>query len=181
MSMIKIFFLLFIFIFKGNLNPELIIGKERVKPGIIFIFEGAIKDHITPISMHLSESLTNVHIEARVNWGSDNIPNGTPSEGFVPYLNITATITNQNSGLLTFIDLKPHVNLVDNFHYARNISLPGKINELYTVKFNISPPTGVDLAIHKDWLKKYGKKLISNYSFEYKNINFNEIASAKRN
>ena len=133
--MIKIFFLLFIFIFKGNLNPELIIGKERVKPGIIFIFEGAIKDHITPISMHLSESLTNVHIEARVNWGSDNIPNGAPSEGFVPYLNITATITNQNSGLLTFIDLKPHVNLVDNFHYARNISLPGKINELYTVKY----------------------------------------------
>ena len=117
--MIKIFFLLCIFIFKVNLNPELIIGKERVKPGIIFIFEGAIKDHITPIPMHLSESLTNVHIEARVNWGSDNIPNGTPTEGFVPYLNITATITNQNSGLLTFIDLKPHVNLVDNFHYAR--------------------------------------------------------------
>jgi len=179
--MIKIFFLLFILIFKGNLNPELIIGKERVKPGIIFIFEGAIKDHITPIYMHLSEGLTNVHIEARVNWDSDNIPNGTPPEGFVPYLNITAIITNQNSGLLTFIDLKPHVNLVDNFHYARNISLPGKMNELYTVKFNISPPTGVDLAIHEDWLRKYGKQLIANYSFEYKNINFNEIASAKRN
>ena len=178
MSIIKI--LLFLLFFKGILNPELIIGKERVSPGIIFIFEGAIKDHITPMSMHLSESLTNVHIEARVNWDSDNIPKGTPPKGFVPYLNITATITNQNSGLLTFIDLKPHINLVDNFHYARNISLPGKINELYNVKFNIFPSSGVDLAIHKDWLDKYGKQLISNYSFEYKNINFNEIANAKR-
>ena len=179
--MIKIFFLLFIFIFKGNLNPELIIGKERVKPGIVFIFEGAIKDQITPISMHLSEDLTNVHIEARVNWDTNYIPKGTPIKGFVPYLNITATITNQKSGLLTFVDLKPHINLVDNFHYARNISLPGKINELYTVQFSISPPTEVDLAIHKDWLVKYGKKIISNYRFEYENIDFNEIAKAKRN
>ena len=131
--------------------------------------------------MHLSESLANVHIEARVNWDSDNIPKGTPTEGFVPYLNITATIINQKSDLLTFIDLKPHINLVDNFHYARNISLPGEINELYTVKFNVSPPSGIDLAIHKDWLDEYGNHLISNYSFEYNNVNFNEIAKAERN
>tara|TARA_B100000470_G_C19723198_1_gene361002 strand:- start:408 stop:953 length:546 start_codon:yes stop_codon:yes gene_type:complete len=181
MSIIKIFLLSFTLAFKGILNPELIIGKERVDPGIIFIFEGAIKDQISPISMHLSENLTNVHIEARVNWDTNNIPKGTPIEGFVPYLNISATITNQYSGLLTFIDLKPHINLVDNFHYARNISLPGKINELYTVEFSISPPTELDLAIHKDWLGKFGKQLISNYRFEYKNINFNEIAKAKRN
>ena len=179
--MFKILFLSFTLIFKGFLNPELIIGKERVEPGIIFIFEGAIKDQITPMSMHLSENLTSVHIEARVNWDTNNIPKGTPIEGFVPYLNIAATITNQNSGLLTFIDLKPHINLVDNFHYARNISLPGKINELYTVQFSIFPPTEVDLAIHKDWLEKFGEQLISNYRFEYKNINFNEIAKAKRN
>ena len=179
--MIKIFFLSFIFFLNGIQNPELIIGKERVKPGIIFIFEGAIKDEINPTSMHLSESLANVHIEARVNWDSENIPKGTPSQGFVPYLNITATIINQKSDLLTFIDLKPHINLVDNFHYARNISLPGEINELYTVKFNIFPPSGIDLAVHKDWLNEYGNQLISNYRFEYKNVNFNEIAKAKRN
>ena len=179
--MIKIFFLSFILFLNGIQNPELIIGKERVKPGIIFIFEGAIKDEINPTSMHLSESLANVHIEARVNWDSENIPKGTPSQGFVPYLNITATIINQKSDLLTFIDLKPHINLVDNFHYARNISLPGEINELYTVKFNISPPSGIDLAVHKDWLNEYGNQLISNYRFEYKNVNFYEIAKAKRN
>ena len=179
--MIKIFFLSFILFLNGIQKPELIIGKERVKPGIIFIFEGAIKDEINPMSMHLSESLANVHIEARVNWDSENIPKGTPLQGFVPYLNITSTIINQKSDLLTFIDLKPHINLVDNFHYARNISLPGEINELYTVKFNISPPSGIDLAVHKDWLNEYGNQLISNYRFEYKNVNFNEIAKAKRN
>ena len=44
-------------------NPELVIGEERVDPGIIFIFEGAIKDHVMPEGMHLSENETNVHIE----------------------------------------------------------------------------------------------------------------------
>ena len=31
---------------------ELIIGEERVEPGVLFIFEGAIKDHVVPQSMH---------------------------------------------------------------------------------------------------------------------------------
>ena len=52
-----------------NLNgQELVIGEERVEPGVVFVFEGAIKDKIMPMSMHLNENQTNVHIEARVNW-----------------------------------------------------------------------------------------------------------------
>jgi len=47
---------------------ELIIGEERVEPGLLFIFEGAIKDHVSPSSLHLEEKQTNVHIEARANW-----------------------------------------------------------------------------------------------------------------
>ena len=47
---------------------ELVIGEERVEPGIVFIFEGAIKDHIMPMGMHLNEDQTHVHIEARVKW-----------------------------------------------------------------------------------------------------------------
>ena len=31
------------------------IGEEKVEPGIVYIFEGAIKDHVMPMSMHLSE------------------------------------------------------------------------------------------------------------------------------
>ena len=162
-------------------NPELIIGEERVDPGIVFIFEGAIKDQIIPRSLHLDEEQTNVHIEARVNWDNKNIPKGTPTGGFIPYLNITATVTNESSGFRTFIDLKPHINLVDNFHYARNISLPGSINDLYSVQFNIIPPTEVDVALHKDWLNKFGEQIISNHTFNYKSINFKEIAEGSRN
>ena len=54
--------------FSQSSKPELIIADEFVEPGIVFVFEGAIKDYIMPSSMHLSENETHVHIEARVNW-----------------------------------------------------------------------------------------------------------------
>ena len=79
-------------------------------------FEGAIKDHIVPLSMHLSENQTNIHIEARVNWDIKNIPQGAPLGGFIPYLHINAKVVNQTNGLSTFIDLLPHINLIDNFY-----------------------------------------------------------------
>ena len=46
-------------------------------PGIVFIFEGAVKDHVMPNGMHLKEAQTNVHIEARVNWDTKDVPDGT--------------------------------------------------------------------------------------------------------
>ena len=69
------FFFSFIYFF-GGLAQELIVGEEIVDPGIKFIFEGAIKDVISPSSRNLSQELTNVHIEARVNWDNENIPDG---------------------------------------------------------------------------------------------------------
>ena len=159
---------------------ELVIGTERIEPGIIAIFEGAIKDIIEPREMHLEETLTDVHIEARINWDTENIPAGTPSGGFVPYLHVTALITNQKTNLRTFIDLKPHMNLIDNFHYARNISLPGAVNDPYSVEFKIMPPDGSELALHKDWKDNYGTTLFSGVSFSYKDVNFEEIAKATR-
>jgi len=161
-------------------SQELVIGEERIKPGIIFIFEGAIKDIVYPKSINLAEEFTNVHIEARVNWDDTNIPEGTPSGGFVPYLNINATITNASTGQKTFIDLTPHLNLIDNFHYARNISLPGKTDQLYDVIFNINPPEMLNLSFHKDWNDKYSNKLFEPISFEYNNVNFEEVANSTR-
>ena len=102
------------FIFVSNAQ-ELIIGEERIKPGIIFIFEGAIKDNVSPNSFHLEENQTNVHIEARVNWDTQNVPKGTPLGGFIPYLHITAQIINEKTSLSTFVDLTAHINLIDNF------------------------------------------------------------------
>jgi len=159
---------------------ELVIAEERVEPGIVFIFEGAIKDHIMPMAMHLSENQTNIHIEARVNWDTKNIPDGTPVGGFVPYLHMTAMVTNEKTGLKTFIDLVPHINLIDNFHYARNISLPGSVDDLYSVEFNILPPTHIDLSLHKDWMDNYGNSLMEGCKFSYKNVDFSEIAKASR-
>jgi uncharacterized protein involved in high-affinity Fe2+ transport len=174
------FYLLIIFGLNVSYSQELIIGEETVKPGIVFIFEGAVKDHVMPEGMHLKENQTNIHIEARVNWGTNDIPEGTPPGGFVAYLHITAKVTNQNSGMSTFIDLLPHINLVDNYHYARNISLPGNADDLYLVEFNILPPTHIDLSLHKDWLDNYGNELMKNQYFKYSNVDFEEIANSSR-
>ena len=178
MNFIIVFYLFSNILFSA---VELVIGEERIDPGILFIFEGAVKDHVMPMGFHLSENETNVHIEARVNWDSENIPPGTPPGGFVPYLHITALIKNQKTGLQTFIDLVPHINLIDNFHYARNISLPGSIYDFYTVTFNIIQPTKIDLALHKDWLDKFGSDLMESFSKTYTDVYFAEICKATRN
>ena len=161
-------------------TTELVIGEERIAPGIVIIFEGAVKDTIMPAQLHLPENQTHVHIEARVNWGEKNIPEGTPSGGFIPYLMLTAEIKNQRTGVSSFIDLVPHINLIDNFHYARNMSLPGKISDLYSVKFTMLPPTLHALALHKDWVDAYGSSLTEQQTFTYKDVRFEEIAKASR-
>ena len=91
----KFIYILLILNLNFSLSQELIIGEERVDPGIVFIFEGAVKDHVMPSGMHLKEAQTNIHIEARVNWDTKNVPDGTPAGGFVAYLHITAKVTNE--------------------------------------------------------------------------------------
>ena len=172
--------ILSIIISNSLISQELIIGEERVKPGIVFIFEGAIKDIVYPENYNLVEELTDVHIEARVNWDIQNIPEGAPAGGFIPYLKINAVVTNQRTYLKTYVDLIPHINLVDNFHYARNISLPGNIDDKYEVEFFINNPSKFDLSIHKDWLDNYSESLIEDKVFKYSDISFGEIARLSR-
>ena len=69
------------------LAQELIIGEELIEPGIRVIFEGAVKDDVTPRPQNLEESKTDVHIEARVNWASDpsiNVPKAHREEVLWP-------------------------------------------------------------------------------------------------
>ena len=176
------YILLTIFLLKFNflVSQELIIGEETVDPGIVFIFEGAIKDIVYPENYNLAEELTDIHIEARVNWDTQNIPEGTPAGGFIPYLKINAVVTNQRTDLKTYVDLIPHINLVDNFHYARNISLPGNIDDKYEVEFFINNPSKFDLSFHKDWLDNYSESLIEDKVFKYLDISFSEIAKQSR-
>ena len=161
-------------------SVELELASERINPGIVLIFEGAVKDVITPSNLHLQEKQTHVHIEARVNWDQKNIPEGTVPGGFIPYLHITAQVINERTGISTFVDLAPHINLIDNFHYARNISLPGNIADLYKVIFKVSPPSLYQLAVHKDWSERYNDILFKEKEFTYRNVNFKEIAQASR-
>ena len=172
--------ILSIVISNSLISQELIIGEERVKPGIVFIFEGAIKDIVYPENYNLVEELTDIHIEARINWDTQNIPEGTPANGFIPYLKINAIVTNQRTDLKTYVDLIPHINLVDNFHYARNISLPGNIDDKYEVEFFINNPGKFDLSFHKDWLDKYSESLLEDKVFKYSDISFSEIANLSR-
>lgn len=161
-------------------SQELIIGEERIEPGIVLIFEGAIKDEVFPRSNNLDINNTNIHIEARVNWDKNDIPKGTPAGGYIPYLKINARIINSSTGLSTYIDLLPHINLIDNFHYARNISLPGKVSDKYDVIFNIQPPSEYDLNLHKDWKDNYGYDLFKKTKYEYSKVDFEEIATSNR-
>lgn len=179
MNFLKIIFSI-IFISNISFSQELIIGQERIDPGIILIFEGAIKDEVFPRFNNLNVNETNIHIEARVNWDTKNTPPGTPAGGFIPYMKINSRIVNTSSGLSTFIDLLPHINLIDNFHYARNISLPGKISDKYDVIFNVLPPSNYDLNLHKDWNEAYGDIFFNGQIFHYSNIDFEEIAKANR-
>ncbi len=71
-----------IFVFFKTFSQELIIGSEYIEPGIEIIFEGAIKDIIIPTNTNLNQDQTNVHIEARVNWGNKDIPKGAPKRWF---------------------------------------------------------------------------------------------------
>ncbi len=171
--------ILTVFLFFSSAS-ELIIGEEKVDPGIVFIFEGALKDNIYPSSFHLPESQTDVHIEARVNWDNEKIPEGAVPGGFIPYMHITALVKNSKTRLKTFVDLKPHINLIDNFHYARNISLPGSIRDRYDIEFKITPPSSIELALHYDWNEEYGKNLLNEYTFNYKRVSFKQIAKTSR-
>jgi len=162
--------------------PELIIGEETVDPGVVFIFEGAVKDDVAPAALHLPEGATDVHIEARVNWAAEAeaTPRGTPAGGFVPYLRIAATVVNQETGQAAFVDLTPHVNLVDNLHYARNMALPGDADALYDVTFEVVPPAPTDLALHHDWRHEVGEAFMAPQTFVYEGVDFSEIAAATR-
>jgi hypothetical protein len=126
------FFIILVLFQNHEIQAEMIIGTGSIEPGVDLIFEGGVKDEIMPEEYYLSENETDVHIEVLANWSSD-APKGSPEGGHVAYLNITAVLINETTGSSDTHKLTPHVNMSDNLHYAKNIKLPGKIDESYTV------------------------------------------------
>ena len=170
--------LIILVLFLGPLSgEEMVIGKKSISPGIEFIFEAAPKDTIFPNSLYLSENETDIHIEMLASWTEDNLALA-PSGSFVAYLEVEAIIKNKN-GSTDKVNLTPHLNLIDNLHYAQNIKLPGSIDDSYDVTFKISPPRKEVLGIHFDWNEKFGE-LIKETSFTFKNLNFKKIAFKTR-
>ncbi|MDA9661153.1 iron transporter [Gammaproteobacteria bacterium] len=159
--------------------PEMVIGQESVKPGINFVFEGAIKDDVTPSRNFGSEKNSDIHLEVLANWNED-APRGSPIDGFVAYLRIKAEIQNQYNSQVMVLDLLPHINLSDSLHYALNTKLPGKKDDLYSIKFTILPPETSKLGLHYDWREEVGPVILETFTFEYKNLDFSEIAISKR-
>jgi len=68
----------------------------------------------------------------------------------------------------------------DNLHYAKNIKLPGRIDDLYTVIFEILPPKNDELGMHYDWRNRVDEELVVAAIFEFYNLDFKEIAQSKR-
>ena len=164
---------------QANSLPELIIGQSSIEPGIDLIFEGGIKDDVTPAKYYLDEYATDIHIEVLANWSS-NAPSGSPIGGHVAYLEVTAEIINENSKESSNVELTPHLNMSDNFHYAQNIKLPGNVNESYTVIFKISQPVSGNMGLHYDWRNQVANSLTPGGRFEFKNIDFEQIALSTR-
>ncbi len=122
------FFIILVLFQNHEIQAEMIIGTGSIEPGVDLIFEGGVKDEIMPEEYYLSENETDVHIEVLANWSSD-APKGSPEGGHVAYLNVTAVLINETTGSSDTHKLTPHVNMSDNLHYAKNIKLPGKIDE----------------------------------------------------
>ena len=59
----QFFQLVFIFFCFNVLTEEMIIGSERIDPGIKIVFEAAPKDTVFPEKFYLPESETDIHIE----------------------------------------------------------------------------------------------------------------------
>ncbi len=160
---------------------EFILGEENIHPGISFVFEAAPEDAIAPAGYHLPKSQTDIHLEVLASWLPGKQGLGKAFSGsFVPYLKISALVVNEKTRRSIQVDLVPHLNLTDAIHYARNIALPGRPSDLYTVHFQILPPALGQLSFHHDWVQANGARLFSERSFIFKGINFEKAVKASR-
>ncbi|MBB4061352.1 hypothetical protein GGP80_000352 [Salinibacter ruber] len=160
---------------------EQVFGEEVLGPGVKMTFLVAPAGDVEPAAQNLSESRSDLHLEVLSGWteaASDEV--GAPAGGFVPYLRLFATVTNEETGQVKKATLVPHVNQTDNFHYARNIALPGAPDDPYTVAFEVHPPQTLELATHSDWRTAYGNQLFAPATVTYNNLQLEEIVRATR-
>ena len=169
-------FLIGVLLVNGSVNAgEVVIGEESINGEIALIFEAAPADTVSPSFMHLPEDETEVHLEVKANF-EDNNRYASSEGGFVPYLNVNAFIKNRATGEALQITLTPHLNLVDSFHYARNIDLPGDpVSDSYDLTFFVNPAGLFKVQIHADFRINLGGSIIESQEFTFENVNFAEV------
>ena len=160
---------------------ELIIGKGNLSNDISIVFEAAPKDTLHNNAREvLSEEETDIHIESLVNWNNNIDISGQLPEAFIPYLIVISEITNEITNEKSTVELTPHINLSDGFHYAENIKLPGLRTDTYKIKFTVSLDEK-KLTYHNDWRKLYSYPLFDKKEFKYSNLDLQKISEAIRN
>ena len=158
---------------------EKILGSITIEPGIDLTFEAAARDKIVPEKFYLPENKTDVHIEVLATW-SDKAPPGATKGGHVAYLEVSASVENDQSKEKLLFELSPHLNLSDNLHYAQNIKLPGDAESSYTLTFKVSPPRAGVLGIHADWVEAYGKTISASESITFPSLNLKDVVRSRR-
>ena len=137
-------------------HEEIVLGEFMV--GKLVEIEAVVapldSDHRQPLE---DAPQRQVHFEAVVKL----IPSfGKQGGGFVPGLRISVSARNLRTGELRHVQLIPHLNKSDGFHYAQNASLPGNPSaDAYTITYSINPPSVEDLIMHLDVKREIGVKL----------------------
>lgn len=160
---------------------EKVFGEEVLGPGAKITFLVAPSGDVEPKAQNLSEARSDLHLEVLAGWteeASEEV--GAPAGSFIPYLHLFATVENEETGQVKKVTLVPHINQSDNFHYARNIALPGAPDDPYTVVFKVHPPETFELATHSDWRTAYGNRLFPPATVTYKNLQLSDIVQAAR-
>lgn len=147
------------------------LGKEQVQPDISAEFRAEQPDTILPEKITLTSKQSDIFLLAVIRWNSGTLA------GFVPSLQVTARISNDDTGKHADYLLSPHISAKDGPHYARNVKLPGTIKDNYSIDFILAQPRSGDLLYRSDWAAAHEAKLLTeSKTFSYKHINFSGIS-----
>ena len=129
--------------FSVNDIPEtfaevLLLERELSGGAIRVLLEVAPPDEVTATPPSIPRDQAQIHLEAQIRYIQD-VLGGRVADEFVPYLDVQAHITNDLTGEVLDITLRPHIGIAEGLHYAANVILPGDA-PTYSLSVTISGP-----------------------------------------
>jgi uncharacterized protein involved in high-affinity Fe2+ transport len=122
---------------------------DRLNPGVLNGVLNTADSDGNGIPDHVQNA--DLHLEAQIRYarGTPNI-GARAAQEFVPFLRVTAFITDTTTAVTIAVRLLPHVGVAEGWHYASNVQFQGDpLNDVYSIAIRIDPPTG--LAKHSDF------------------------------